>query len=579
LKKLWLITLIFILLSGCNSAKNSVKQENIDPFSEGIEFNSEVIESKQINNDLFVLGKIWGFLKYYHPNVAAGEFDWDGELFKILPEILEAKNPQERDAAITEWITDLGTFEEEKKQVADKDIIIAPDLDWISDLNLEDSLESKLTQVKSAKRPSVNHYVSLAENVGNPVFNEEPYQSMDYENDGYRLLSLYRYWNIIEYFFPYKNLIEEDWDGVLQEFIPKYISAGTELDYKLTTLELIGRIHDTHANIWMQEDVLEEFWGVNSAPLRLSFVENKPVVIGYYDEDFGKKSGLVNGDVITKINSQPVEEIIKEKLKYVPASNYPTKLRDIAPKLIRTNEEKLNIEFERDGKTNQTELEVFSLSVLGISNPSLEPERFDKEGFQKLDSNIAYLFPGNLFNSDLPEVMAKVQGTKGVIIDLRGYPADFILHNLAEYLLPEKTKFTKISIGSIEKPGLFKTIVELETGKTNKDYYKGKVIILVNELTLSQGEVTAMAFRQAPGALVIGSTTAGADGNVSPFMLPGGINTAISGIGIYNPDGSDTQRVGIIPDITVTPTIEGIKQNKDEVLEKAISLINGKSKE
>lgn len=579
MKKLWLIILIFILLTGCNPAKDSVKQENIDTYAEDIEFNSELIESKQLNNDLFVLGKIWGFLKYYHPNVAAGEFDWDAELFKILPDILEAKSLQERDAALSEWITDLGTFDEEKKQVADKDVIIAPDLDWISELNLEDSLVSKLTQVKNAKRPSVNHYVSLAENVGNPVFNEEPYDSMNYENDGYRLLSLYRYWNIIEYFFPYKNLIEEDWDDVLQEFIPKYISDSTELDYKLNTLELIGRIHDTHANIWMQDDVLDEFWGVNSAPMRLSFIENRPVVTGYYDEDFGKKSGLINGDVITKINGQPVEEIINEKLMYVPASNYPTKLRDIAPKLIRTNEEKLNIEFVRKDKTNNAELEVYPLAALGYHNQSLTPETIDKDGFLKLDSNIAYLFPGNLFNSDLPDIMKQVQGTKGLIIDLRGYPADFILHNLSEYLLPEKTKFSKISIGSIEKPGLFKTVVELETGKTNIDYYKGKVIILVNELTLSQGEFSAMAFRHAPGALVIGSTTAGADGNVSTFVLPGGVYTAISGIGIYNPDGSDTQRVGIIPDIAVTPTIEGISQNKDEVLEKAISLINGNSKE
>ncbi|MFD2445448.1 S41 family peptidase [Bacillus sp. CGMCC 1.16607] len=578
MKKLWLISLIFILLAGCNPAKNSVKQDNNTLYDEGFEFSNEVIGSKQIHNDLFVLGKIWGFLKYYHPNVAAGEFDWDVELFKILPEILEAKSLQERDSAISEWITDLGTFEEEKKQVADKNIIIEPDLDWISELNFEESLESVLIQVKNAKKSSENHYISLAENVGNPVFNEESYVSMDYENDGYRLLSLYRYWNIIEYFFPYKNLIDEDWDDVLQEFIPKYISDSTELNYKLTTLELIGRIHDTHANIWNQDEILDEFWGVNSAPFRLSFIENKPVVTGYYEQYFGKKSGLIYGDVITKINGQPVEEMIKEKLKYIPASNYPTKLRDIAPKLIQTNEKKLNIEIKREGTLNQAELEVYPLTVLGF-NQSFPPKTIDKDGFLKLDSNIAYLYLGNLFNSDLPDIMKQIRGAKGLIIDLRAYPADFILYNLSEYLLPKKTTFTKITIGSIEKPGLFKTIIELENGKTNKNYFKGKVIILVNEQTQSQGEFTAMAFRQAPDALVIGSTTAGADGNVSPFQLPGGINTGISGIGIYNPDGSDTQRVGIIPDITVTPTIEGIKQNKDEVLEKAISLINDKSKE
>jgi len=48
----------------------------------------------------------------------------------------------------------------------------------------------------------------------------------------------------------------------------------------------------------------------------------------------------------------------------------------------------------------------------------------------------------------------------------------------------------------------------------------------------------------------------------------------ISGSGVYYPDGTETQRVGIVPDIEVKPTIEGIKNGKDELLEKAIEIIN-----
>ena len=66
-----------------------------------------------------------------------------------------------------------------------------------------------------------------------------------------------------------------------------------------------------------------------------------------------------------------------------------------------------------------------------------------------------------------------------------------------------------------------------------------------------------MAFRQAPNAIVIGSTTAGADGNVSGFALPGGLTTQFSGIGVQYPDGKETQRIGIVPDIFVERTVEG----------------------
>jgi C-terminal processing protease CtpA/Prc len=123
---------------------------------------------------------------------------------------------------------------------------------------------------------------------------------------------------------------------------------------------------------------------------------------------------------------------------------------------------------------------------------------------------------------------------------------------------------------------LFTYTKALTVGKSNKEYFKGKVIILVNETTQSQAEYTTMALRVAPNATVVGSTTAGADGNVSQFTLPGGINTMISGIGVYYPDGKETQRIGMIPDIVIKPTIKGIKQDRDELLEKAIELINKK---
>ena len=68
---------------------------------------------------------------------------------------------------------------------------------------------------------------------------------------------------------------------------------------------------------------------------------------------------------------------------------------------------------------------------------------------------------------------------------------------------------------------------------------------------------------------------AGADGNVSPIALPGGLRTAISGIGVFYPDKRPTQRVGIIPDVTVRPTLAGVRAGRDEVLEVGLRQILG----
>ena len=85
-----------------------------------------------------------------------------------------------------------------------------------------------------------------------------------------------------------------------------------------------------------------------------------------------------------------------------------------------------------------------------------------------------------------------------------------------------------------------------------------------------------MAFRSSPRAIVIGSTTAGADGNVSAIPLPGGLRSMISGISVFYPDKKPTQRVGMIPNREVKQTIAGIRAGRDEVLEAAIREIVGK---
>ena len=86
-----------------------------------------------------------------------------------------------------------------------------------------------------------------------------------------------------------------------------------------------------------------------------------------------------------------------------------------------------------------------------------------------------------------------------------------------------------------------------------------------------------MALRTAPQNQVIGSQTAGADGNVTWLSLPGGIRTLFTGLGVYYPDGRTTQRIGIVPDIEVRPTLKGLHAGRDEVLERALEYLRAGS--
>ncbi|HVE59240.1 MAG TPA: S41 family peptidase [Pyrinomonadaceae bacterium] len=538
---------------------------------------SEIKLNAAKTDDLAILGKVWGFLKYHHPAIAAGEYNWDYELFRILPKILAAKNASERNEILSVWAESLGTFETNAAAVtptAEK-IKLNPDLAWINERNLGVKLTAQLNNIKSAKRKNKSYYIEMDPNIGNPRFkNEADYKSMNFPDAGFRLLSLYRYWNIIQYFFPNKHLIEADWNKVLPEFIPKFAGAADDLEYKKAALGLIGSISDTHANIWGRDETLDKWRGVNYAPVGVRFVEEKAVVTEIYEQTAADKAGLKIGDVIEAVGGKKVAQIVSEQLEFTPASNRPTKLRDIAERLLRTNENSLKITYRR-GKVSKETL-VETLAREKIPDKLRSPYSKPIPPFKLISPEIAYLYPGSLKPGEINEIIPKINGTKGLVIDLRSYPSDFIVFSLGEFLVPEPKPFVKFSVGSVENPGLFTFTEELKVGKENKNYYQGKVVILVNEITLSQAEYTTMAFRTAPRATVIGSTTAGADGNVSQFFLPGGIRTMISGIGVYYPNGKETQRIGIVPDLIVKPTVKGIAEGKDEPLEKAIEIINGK---
>ena len=202
----------------------------------------------------------------------------------------------------------------------------------------------------------------------------------------------------------------------------------------------------------------------------------------------------------------------------------------------------------------------------------------DREPWKTLEGNITYLYPASLKPDDVKArtISGNLKDKDGLVIDLRCYPSQFIVFSLGARLVPDATEFVKFSKAASGVPGAFEMIEYMPLGRRNRNAFQGKVAILIDERTQSQAEYTAMAMRVAPNAKVFGSTTAGADGNVSAIYLPGGIRTMISGIGVYTPEGNDTQRIGILPDVKIRPTVDGIRDGRDEVLEKALEWVREK---
>lgn len=520
--------------------------------------------------ELIALGKVWGYLKYHEQSVTAGCFDWDRELLNALD---ASADDQPFGLSSVDYLLDRIKGAEcpmnDGNEVARR-----ADFDWLTDHELlSENVSAALVRISARdRRTELQHYVDTAPGVGNAVFmNESAYSEIADSDWRYRLLALFRYWNIIEYWFPYRDLVD-DWDATLAEFIPRIVDAESPDEYALELMTLIARVDDGHANLWSSAQ-LRPPKGELAVPVQLRFIENQPVVWKTLTvetpAETSPSDNLEIGDVIVAVDGKRVDALVKDWTPYYGASNNSALLREIGRNLLRGDVPAAKVRVNRRG-------DILDLELRRSSAPTGTAMRHDREGdaFQMLSDSVSYLKLSAVESSEAAEYVKSAAGTKGLIIDIRNYPSAFMVFALGQHLVDTPTPFARFTQPDLREPGTFRWTKSIELSPA-EPLYAGRVVILVDETSQSQSEYTTMAFRAADGALVIGSQTAGADGNVSRITLPGGHYTGISGIGVFYPDKTPTQQVGIVPDIVVRPTIEGIRSGRDEVLEVAVRQILG----
>jgi C-terminal processing protease CtpA/Prc len=542
-------------------------------FDRGSKIAFTELTPAQIEN-LATLGKVWGFLKYHHPAITAGTRHWDYDLFRVLPDVLKAPDRETANAVIAKWIPDVPDTPATDPTLPAADALqLKPDVDWIrSEAALGPDL-SRILQSAYRHRGAKQFYVGQFPNVHNPIFDIEPgYAAVPLPDAGFQLLGVFRYWNIIRYWFPNRDIIGEDWDKVLPEFIPKIALAKTADDYKRQFLTLIARVHDTHANLWSSLNVRPPV-GTCEVPVIVRFVDSRAVVAGHFDDTAAATVPLKRGDILDALDGVPVADLIQQWRPYYADSNDAAMLRDISRTLTVGPCGDFKIHVRRGSES----LDVTTARVSGVTFPrdGIATHDIPGDAFRLLNKDVAYVKISALKSDDAAKYIDTAANTKGLIIDIRNYPSDFPIFRLGGLLVEKETPFARFTRGDLANPGAFLYDGTPTALQPLKPHYAGKVVVLVDEVSQSSAEYHAMAFRSVPGAVVIGSQTAGADGNVSNIPLPGGLRTMISGIGVFYPDKRPTQRVGIVPDREVKPTVNGLRDGQDEVLEAALREILG----
>ncbi len=382
------------------------------------------------------------------------------------------------------------------------------------------------------------------------------FKNLTANNELVRLADVIIAWNIFQHFYPYFDVVDVDWDKKLTEALESALEDESEKDFYHTLSQLVATLQDGHGNvfhrIWMEQAGL---------PIKVDWIENQVVVTVSKDPVH-----FQIGDIILAIDGVKAEKSLLEAEKYISGSpqwkrwtslnrfGYGDPGSIAVLKLKRANQV-LDVEAERNYKQPLAE----------IYRPNI----------QELKGDIFYV---NLSQASWNEIKTKIDDlakARGVIFDLRGYPNGN--HEIICHLLRERdTSNAWMQIPLFIYPDQENIVDYQRMGwmlVTKEPHIEGKVVFITDGRAISYAESFLSFVEHYKLAEIVGQPTAGTNGNVNPFVLPGGFQVTWTGMKVLKHDGSQHHLIGILPTVPAERTIQGIIEGRDEFLEKALEIV------
>lgn len=374
-----------------------------------------------------------------------------------------------------------------------------------------------------------------------------------------RLAGIIITWNIFQHFYPYHSEVKPDWQAELSKALSAAYKVKTSGEY----LELLGlmteKLKDGHISVRGSNT----FKGYN-VPLATKFVEGK-LVIAQVDSLPGAKGDLKMqpGDILISIDGRPAMEKFNSLRNTISGSEQWKDVRALAQLFNGPRGSEISLKYlSATGKEGKLQMKRNMIRY-----------KVDTTTIKRLRDSVYYI---NLSAMDMNAIKAclpQLESAKAIICDLRGAPKnnnDFI-----SYLLEVKDDNKWLFVPQITHPDYERVSYDASgwSMEPAKPHLKAKIIFLTGGGAISHTESYMSFIKQYKLGTIVGQPTAGANGDVINFTLPGGYFIRFTGTKVKQQDGSQLHGIGIQPDVFVKETIEGVAEGRDEFIEKALEVI------
>lgn len=370
--------------------------------------------------------------------------------------------------------------------------------------------------------------------------------------------SLVIVWNVIQHFFPYFDEVDVDWE---KEFTTALNEIYEGQDFQKILEKFTAKLNDGHVGI-----VPPAYKKVYALPVKWEWIGKNLIITEVFEQNIH----LLPGTIVNQIANKKTKDYFSEIEQYIPA---PTlgflRNRSESISLFGTPGDSLKLNVVNPDGTKADHYLKYSMHPSEHYNKLL-----NKTKCKILKDSIYYL---NLDQISMPEIdslMPELVSCKGLICDLRGYPN----HNseLLNHLLTRKdTVDNWMKIPQIVYPDR-KSIEFAGQGwqmAPKSPHIKAPVVFITDGNAISYAESVLLIVKHYNLATIVGQPSAGTNGDVNSIKLPNGFKLNFTGKKVTNGDGSRHFGVGVLPDVYVEKTIEGVLNGRDEFLGKALEVI------
>jgi C-terminal processing protease CtpA/Prc len=291
------------------------------------------------------------------------------------------------------------------------------------------------------------------------------------------------------------------------------------------------------------------------------------LVISYVDDSLDDLLKL--GDVVTSIDGDDALESVK-RVESLVSTSTPQWARFAALERLRqrSGDRGASLTVRRGEQTLSVEIKA--------TVPATEAEDWTREPrppkIATLSDGVVYADLTRATKEELKKDLERLSTAEVLILDMRGYPLSAF--EILPHLIKERRHSPTYREPVLVRPDFVAPayITASFAREPEPPYLAGKKMFLTDAGAVSAGE-TFLSYVEAYAlGEILGSPTAGTNGNTTTLTTPGGYAIRLTGMKVVRSDGKSHHGRGIAPTHPVSRTIAGVRDGRDEVLSAALKM-------